>query len=768
MSRTVGSLERSQVALRETNVIDCVMRLRDGGPATISELAAETRMSRPTVEAIIGDLEARGLVAVDSIITAPGGKAGRPAKQYRFRGESGLVAGLEITGTRLAIVVSDLSGRITLAATVPLDQADAGSEWLPAIRAAVDTALTRVGVMRGGLLAAGVALHSPLSFADGPRRFEGEVTGDDRVLRARLDAVIGAPVVLDVAVHMAALGEDFLGAGRLSERSVLLTQPADPVAGVVVRGEVYRGHQLSSGRGLRPAEVAAKVALMTTPSVVILTEEDGWAAEELRAELAARVPEGTVPELVTAELGGYAGALGALVSALRGATTKLLREHEALARERPSVSCPRLHLPAQREGAAIDHLFPLLPGEGAAGNSRGRGAFSMRIGVIGVGARAVLATWVNSVESGAKVVAVADPSPKAAERTRKLFGKGVTVFPDHHKLLSDGPGLDAVFVLTPDHTHAAITQDCLNAGVPVYLEKPMAITVEDCDAILATAHRTGTKLYIGHNMRHMAFIRQMRELIEAGHIGEVQAIWCRHFVGHGGDFYFKDWHADRRFSGSLLLQKGAHDIDAIHYLSGGTTTRVVASGALKVYGEVSSRKDNSGLGMEDWFDLASWPPREQRDLNPVIDVEDISMMQMNLDNGVLASYQQCHFTPDYWRNYTVIGDAGRLENFGDGDGGLIRVWDRRSSYNPDGDYVYRIDGDHDGHDDADQFTVGEFLSFVARGERTATSPVAARNAVAAGLAAAASLRDGSTPQAIPPIRAELAAYFAANQQVSHV
>jgi hypothetical protein len=53
-------------------------------------------------------------------------------------------------------------------------------------------------------------------------------------------------------------------------------------------------------------------------------------------------------------------------------------------------------------------------------------------------------------------------------------------------------------------------------------------------------------------------------------------------------------------------------------------------------------------------------------VNPVIDVEDVSAVNMRLGNGVIAAYQQCHFTPDCWRNHTVIGDAGRLENFGDG------------------------------------------------------------------------------------------------------
>ena len=63
----------------------------------------------------------------------------------------------------------------------------------------------------------------------------------------------------------------------------------------------------------------------------------------------------------------------------------------------------------------------------------------------------------------------------------------------------------------------------------------------------------------------------MRELIASGAIGRVTSIWCRHFVGHGGDYYFKDWHADRRRSTGLLLQKGAHDIDIMHWLAGGRT-----------------------------------------------------------------------------------------------------------------------------------------------------------------------------------------------------
>ena len=155
--------------------------------------------------------------------------------------------------------------------------------------------------------------------------------------------------------------------------------------------------------------------------------------------------------------------------------------------------------------------------------------------------------------------------------------------------------------------------------------------------------------------------------------------------------------------------------------------------------------------------MDAWPPLSQRELNPVIDVEDISMVSMRLDNGVFASYQQCHYTPDYWRNYTVIGTEGRLENFGDTEGAIVRVWNRRTTYDPHGDAEYTVLGDDGGHGDADKATVAEFVRFVRDGTATTTSAVAARNAVAAAVAATESLRDGSRPHPVPGVDQAVAA-----------
>ena len=329
-----------------------------------------------------------------------------------------------------------------------------------------------------------------------------------------------------------------------------------------------------------------------------------------------------------------------------------------------------------------------------------------------------------------------------------MFGSDVLVVPSHRDLIEQA-SLDAAIVTSPDWTHAEIAIDLLQAGVAVYLEKPMATTLEDADAILRAAAESGTPLYVGHNFRHSAVVQALAGVVARGEIGEVKAVWCRHFVGNGGDYYFKDWHADRTKVNSLLLQKASHDLDVIHMLAGGYTRRVVGMGQLAVYGQVTDRRDRGGELMTDWFSYDNWPPLAQTGLNPTVDVEDISMVLMTLDNGVMASYEQAHFTPDYWRNYTVIGTEGRAENFGDTGGGVIRVWNKRRGWQQSGDAEYPIGGVEAGHADADLITVAEFLDHVATGAPTALSPLAAREAVAVGDYATRSLRAGSHPLDIP-------------------
>jgi predicted dehydrogenase len=384
---------------------------------------------------------------------------------------------------------------------------------------------------------------------------------------------------------------------------------------------------------------------------------------------------------------------------------------------------------------------------------------TLRIGVIGVGGRGVLSHNAHQPERGVRLVAGADVRPEYFPEFRRIAGEDVFLTDDYRRVL-DRKDVDAVFITTPDFLHEEHTVAALEAGKAVYLEKPMAITIAGCDRILRTAMRTRSKLYLGHNMRHYPAVLKMKELIDAGTIGHVQAVWCRHFIDYGGEAYYKDWHAERQFSTGLLLQKAAHDIDVIHWLVGSYADSVVGMGRLSVYDKCQRRdKDTPYSPSMREGNPDIWPPATHAHMNPVIDVEDHSMILMQLANGIQCSYNQCHFTPDGWRNYTFIGDRGRIENIGDSGDCEIRVWTERRANLWRPDLLFHLKARDGSHGGADPRIINEFIDFIRDGKATNTSPVAARNAIAVGCMATESLRTDNAIRHVPMLDPLLAAYF---------
>jgi predicted dehydrogenase len=378
----------------------------------------------------------------------------------------------------------------------------------------------------------------------------------------------------------------------------------------------------------------------------------------------------------------------------------------------------------------------------------------LRLGVIGSGGRGGLAAFAHRPGRGSRIAACCDVDKATLEKNRQQYGADLFTTTKLKALLAQD--LDAVFICSPDFLHEEQALATLAAGLPVYLEKPMAITIRGCDCILRLAKRKRVRLFVGHNMRYMNVIRKMKQLVDQGAIGTVKAAWCRHFVAYGGDAYFRDWHSERRNTTGLLLQKGAHDLDVLHWIAGGRTERVAAFGNLAVYGDRPRRRP--GQPRTVWWNGANWPPSRLGEFSPRIDIEDQSVVIMEMERGVLGAYLQCHFSPDTCRNYTFIGDEGRLENLGDGPEAPIMLWNRRNDgYRLIGDQVFRGDQAADGgHGGADPLIVADFLNYVRRGTRTTATPQAARDAVATGCQATASLRQGGKPMIVPRLAPDLA------------
>lgn len=375
----------------------------------------------------------------------------------------------------------------------------------------------------------------------------------------------------------------------------------------------------------------------------------------------------------------------------------------------------------------------------------------IKIGSIGAGRRGRLCKLAHRPDDGVTLAAICDPQQAIRDEYRQGFGPDLAVA-DNYKTMLDENELDAVFVTTPDYLHEEHAIAALERGLHVYLEKPMAITIEGCDRIMDTAAKHNAKVYLGHNMRFFPVIQKMKEIIDSGKIGQVQAIWCRHFVDYGGDAYFKDWHSEQRYATGLLLQKGAHDIDVIHWLAGGHTVRTVGMGKLSVYNRVADRRKPDEVSPVA-FTRSNWPPLTQKGLSPIIDVEDHSMMLMELDNGVQASYEQCHYTPDGHRNYTVIGTEGRIENAGDHSTdeyeAEVRVWTRRCGFKENGHECISIPPVQGTHGGADPMIVNDFIHYLKTGQRNGATLLDARASVAAGVMATQSIRNGNEPYDVP-------------------
>lgn len=364
----------------------------------------------------------------------------------------------------------------------------------------------------------------------------------------------------------------------------------------------------------------------------------------------------------------------------------------------------------------------------------------------------------------AEIVAVADRNPVMLERYKAKFPDAKTFCTTDSDELMKRKDLEAVFIMVRDCYHEELAVKALEAGKTVYLEKPMAITIEGCDRILETAYRTKSKLFLGHNMRYMPFVRKMKEVIDSGIIGDIQNVWVRHFINYGS-CYFRHWCAERANCTGLLLQKGSHDIDVIQWLAGAPAVRVTAMGKLAVYNRTENRlKEGESPDRKISFTPAAWPPLELKGLSPKMDVEDSNMILMQLANGVQASYMHCMYAPDSERNYTFIGTKGRIENIGDcGDDVEIHVWTTRGTRKKP-DIIYHLNSSSGSHGGSDIQILPAFINFVRNGVIPDVSPVDARNAVAAGCLGHRSMRNGNAPYDVPELPKHILEYFAGGQK----
>ncbi|MDR3172546.1 MAG: Gfo/Idh/MocA family oxidoreductase [Treponema sp.] len=172
------------------------------------------------------------------------------------------------------------------------------------------------------------------------------------------------------------------------------------------------------------------------------------------------------------------------------------------------------------------------------------------------------------------ITALCDMAPEKGEDQKKKYGlEGAKVFASHVELLKtlkDGETcIDMVSICTPPFTHTEITVDCLKVGVNTLVEKPMAASLEECDAMLSAAKESGKMLACIAQNRFREPITALKKILDAGLIGrvlhaQVDSFWWRGF--HYYDLWWRGkWKTE---GGGCTLNHTVHHIDMLIWMMG--------------------------------------------------------------------------------------------------------------------------------------------------------------------------------------------------------
>ena len=269
----------------------------------------------------------------------------------------------------------------------------------------------------------------------------------------------------------------------------------------------------------------------------------------------------------------------------------------------------------------------------------------LKIGIIGCG----MVTKVRHAPEyhanpNCELAAFYDTDPERAKAMQEKYG-GVVCSSVDELLALD---LDAVSVCVANAAHAEVTVKALNAGRHVLCEKPMAVTIGQCEAMVEAAERNHKNLMIGHNQRFAAAHKKAHDMVADGTIGKVLSFETK--FGHGGPELWtgtkNTWFFDKKQAAfGAMADLGIHKTDLIHYLIGEPITEVYAVTA------TMDKKTSEGK---------------------LIDVDDNAFCIYRMDSGITGFMQASWtFYGNEKNSFVVYGTKGVIRCYDDREYSLI-------------------------------------------------------------------------------------------------
>jgi len=198
---------------------------------------------------------------------------------------------------------------------------------------------------------------------------------------------------------------------------------------------------------------------------------------------------------------------------------------------------------------------------------------TVNLGIAGLGQAAASMLPDITAHPSVRLVAAADVRPEARERFAAEFDGEVY---ERVEDLCASPTVDAVYVATPHQFHAPHAIAAASQGKHVLLEKPMALTLEDCDAMISAADANGVHLLVGRGSHGFdAGALAIRQMIASGEYGALRMVNTWHY----GDFMYRPRtpeELDTKLGGGVIFNQGPHQIDLVRVLAGGIARSVRA------------------------------------------------------------------------------------------------------------------------------------------------------------------------------------------------
>jgi len=197
----------------------------------------------------------------------------------------------------------------------------------------------------------------------------------------------------------------------------------------------------------------------------------------------------------------------------------------------------------------------------------------MRVGVAGLGRAFTIMLPTFLGDPRVQLVAAADPLAAARDQFTRDFG--APAYADVERLCEDA-ATDIIYIATPHEFHAVHTELAFVHGKHVLLEKPMAITLDECTAMIDASRRSGRHLLVGHSHSFNRPIARIREMCESGEFGDVRMMTALNFT----DFLYRPRRPEELATtegGGVILSQGAHQIDIVRLVGGGLLTNVRAA-----------------------------------------------------------------------------------------------------------------------------------------------------------------------------------------------